>query len=228
MGMLNHQLKTKAEDVQLLWQMSHQLKTKAGDVQLLWQMSHLLKTKAGDVQLLGQMSHHHLEKIDYMIQWTDYPSTKYLKERRERDTHHHLLHAHIVHRDLKRQNLLLDESNNLKFSDFGLSALPEQLNNGLLHTACETPAYTAPEVVRRKGYDGTRADAWSYGVILFVFLAGSLSLNDSNLPNMYRKIYHREFNMPDWISKLTQNLIYRLLNLNPVTRMSIEEMMSDN
>ncbi|KAM7515663.1 hypothetical protein LguiA_005246 [Lonicera macranthoides] len=149
-------------------------------------------------------------------------------ERRERDTDHHLLHAHIVHRDLKPQNLLLDESNNLKVSDFGLSALPEQLNNGLLHTACGTPAYTAPEVVRRKGYDGTRADAWSCGVILFIFLAGSLPFNDSNLPNMYRKIYHLEFNMPDWISKLTQNLVYRLLNPNPVTRMSIEKMMSNN
>lgn len=106
--------------------------------------------------------------------------------------------------------------------------MPEQLNNGLLHTACGTPAYTAPEVVRRKGYDGAQADAWSCGVILFVFLAGSLPFDDSNLPNMYRKIYHREFNMPDWISKPARNLIYRLLDPNPVTRMSIEEMMSNN
>ncbi|KAM7485261.1 hypothetical protein LguiA_001270 [Lonicera macranthoides] len=134
----------------------------------------------------------------------------------------------IAHRDLKPQNLLLDESNNLKVSDFGLSALPEQLNNGLLHTACGTPAYTAPEVVRRKGYDGAQADAWSCGVILFVFLSGSLPFDDSNLPNMYRKIYLREFNMPDWISKSARNLIYRLLDPNPVTRMSIEEMMSNN
>ncbi|KAM7519638.1 hypothetical protein LguiB_018600 [Lonicera macranthoides] len=121
-----------------------------------------------------------------------------------------------------------NESNNLKVSNFGLSALPEQLNNGLLHMVCGTPAYTASKVVRRKGYDGTRADMWSCGVILFVFLVGSLLFNNSNLPNMYWKIYHREFNMPDWISKLTQNLIYRLLNPNPVTRMSIEEMMSNN
>ncbi|KAL4295923.1 hypothetical protein GQ457_12G001570 [Hibiscus cannabinus] len=42
-----------------------------------------------------------------------------------------------------------------------LVALPEQLSNGLLHTACGTPAFTAPKVVRRKGYDGSKADAWS-------------------------------------------------------------------
>ncbi|OMO54749.1 hypothetical protein CCACVL1_27627 [Corchorus capsularis] len=63
----------------------------------------------------------------------------------------------VAHRDLKPQNLLLDQNGNLKVSDFGLSALPEQLNNGLLHTACGTPAYTAPEVVRRKGLGFVRA-----------------------------------------------------------------------
>ncbi|GFZ03997.1 CBL-interacting protein kinase 5 [Actinidia rufa] len=52
----------------------------------------------------------------------------------------------VSHRDLKPENLLLDENGNLKVSDFGLSALPEQLrNDGLLHTQCGTPAYVAPE-----------------------------------------------------------------------------------
>ncbi|KAE8075918.1 hypothetical protein FH972_014599 [Carpinus fangiana] len=48
----------------------------------------------------------------------------------------------IAHHDVKPQNLLLDEDSNLKVSDFELSALPEQLKNGLVHTACGTPAYT--------------------------------------------------------------------------------------
>ncbi|PHT85763.1 CBL-interacting serine/threonine-protein kinase 7 [Capsicum annuum] len=132
----------------------------------------------------------------------------------------------VAHRDVKPQNLLLDKDGHLKISDFGLSALPEQLRNGLLHTACGTPAYTAPEVVYRKGYDGAKADAWSCGVILFVFLAGRLPFDDSNLPTMYKAIHRREFVFPDWVSKPARRIISRLLDPNPETRYGIEELMN--
>ncbi|KAL9319463.1 hypothetical protein ACSQ67_015980 [Phaseolus vulgaris] len=69
-------------------------------------------------------------------------------------------HRHgIAHRDLKPQNLLLDAAGDLKVSDFGLSAIPEHLGDDLLHTACGTPAFTAPEILRRVGYDGCKGDA---------------------------------------------------------------------
>lgn len=128
----------------------------------------------------------------------------------------------MAHRDVKPQNLLLDHNGNIKVSDFGLSALPEQLKNGLLHTACGTPAYTAPEVIGRKGYDGAKADAWSCGVMLFVFLAGFHPFDDSNLVAMYRKIYRRDFQFPAWISKPARWIISRLLDPNPETRMTIQ------
>ncbi|XVE65926.1 hypothetical protein DITRI_Ditri08aG0038900 [Diplodiscus trichospermus] len=131
----------------------------------------------------------------------------------------------VAHRDVKPQNLLLDQNGNLKVSDFGLSALPEQLNNGLLHTACGTPAYTAPEVVRRKGYDGSKADAWSCGVILFVLLAGYLPFDCSNLVAMYKKMHRREFQFPSWISKQGKAIIWQLLDPNPDTRMSMAKLM---
>ncbi|XP_030939521.1 CBL-interacting serine/threonine-protein kinase 6-like [Quercus lobata] len=54
------------------------------------------------------------------------------------------------HRDLKPENLLLDEEGNLKVTDFSL-------NDGLLCTMCDTPAYAAPEVIGKKGYDGAKA-----------------------------------------------------------------------
>ncbi|KAM0994880.1 hypothetical protein EV2_010668 [Malus domestica] len=92
-----------------------------------------------------------------------------------------------------------------------ISALPDQLRNGLLHTACGIPAYTAPEVVYRRSYDGSKADAWSCGVILFVLLAGRLPFDDSNLITMYKKVQRREYEIPAWISKPAGRIIYQLL-----------------
>ncbi|CAN4091823.1 unnamed protein product [Withania somnifera] len=131
----------------------------------------------------------------------------------------------VTHRDIKPQNILLDQNNNLKISDFGLSALPEQMKDGLLHTACGTPAYTAPEVAYRKGYDGEKADSWSCGVILFTFLSGFLPFDDSNISLMYGAIHRRVLQVPDWVSKPARSIIYKLLDPNPSTRLSIEQLM---
>ncbi|KAE9461400.1 hypothetical protein C3L33_06684, partial [Rhododendron williamsianum] len=87
------------------------------------------------------------------------------------------------------ENLLLDANGVLKVSDFGLSALPQQVReDGLLHTTCGTPNYVAPEVINNKGYDGAKADLWSCGVILFVLMAGYLPFEESNLMALYKKV----------------------------------------
>ncbi|KAK3227468.1 hypothetical protein Dsin_007330 [Dipteronia sinensis] len=132
----------------------------------------------------------------------------------------------VFHRDLKPENLLLDENGNLKVSDFGLSALAEcKHQDGLLHTTCGTPAYVAPEVINRKGYDGSKADIWSCGVILYVLLAGYLPFHDSNLMEMYRKIGKAEFKFPNWFSPEVKRLLTKILDPNPSTRISIAKIM---
>ncbi|KAF2321518.1 hypothetical protein P3X46_010775 [Hevea brasiliensis] len=128
----------------------------------------------------------------------------------------------VSHRDLKPENLLLDENGDLKVSDFGLSALPEQhWNDGLLHTQCGTPAYVAPEVLRKKGYDGAKADIWSCGVILFVLLAGYLPFQNANLMKMYVKIFKAEYEFPPWISPDARRLISKLLVVDPERRIAV-------
>ncbi|KAK9159253.1 hypothetical protein Scep_005827 [Stephania cephalantha] len=134
----------------------------------------------------------------------------------------------VYHRDLKPENLLLDENGNLKVSDFGLSALAEsKRQDGLLHTTCGTPAYVAPEVISRKGYDGAKADIWSCGVILFVLLAGYLPFHDSNLMEMYRKIGRGEFKCPCWFPPEVCRLLSKILDPNPNTRISIAKIMEN-
>ncbi|KAJ6715807.1 CBL-INTERACTING SERINE/THREONINE-PROTEIN KINASE 3 [Salix koriyanagi] len=146
----------------------------------------------------------------------------------------------VFHRDLKPENLLLNANGNLKVSDFGLSALSQQVrvttikssalsfqDDGLLHTACGTPNYVAPEVLNDRGYDGATADLWSCGVILFVLLAGYLPFDDSNLMNLYRKISAAEFTCPPWLSFGAMKLITRILDPNPMTRITISEILVD-
>lgn len=134
----------------------------------------------------------------------------------------------VFHRDLKPENLLLDAGGNLKVSDFGLSALSQQVqDDGLLHTACGTPNYVAPEVLDDSGYDGATADLWSCGVILFVLLAGYLPFDDSNLANLYKKISAAEFTCPPWMSFPAKKLITRILDPNPTTRITVSEILDD-
>ncbi|XP_010520185.1 PREDICTED: CBL-interacting serine/threonine-protein kinase 10 [Tarenaya hassleriana] len=128
----------------------------------------------------------------------------------------------VYHRDIKPENLLLDENENLKVSDFGLSALADcKRQDGLLHTTCGTPAYVAPEVISRKGYDGAKADIWSCGVVLFVLLAGYLPFHDSNLMEMYRKIGKAEFKCPSWFAPEVRRLLCKMLDPNSETRITI-------
>lgn len=135
----------------------------------------------------------------------------------------------VYHRDLKPENLLLDNNGNLKISDFGLSALPQQLReDGLLHTTCGTPNYVAPEVIIHKGYNGAQADLWSCGVILFVLMAGFLPFDDSNLMNLYRKIHKAEFRFPQWFPSEARKLITRILNPNPNLRITIPQILQDS
>uniref|UniRef100_A0A453SEG3 non-specific serine/threonine protein kinase n=1 Tax=Aegilops tauschii subsp. strangulata TaxID=200361 RepID=A0A453SEG3_AEGTS len=130
----------------------------------------------------------------------------------------------VYHRDLKPENLLLDSRGNLKVSDFGLSSLSQ---NGFLHTTCGTPNYVAPEVLSDGGYDGSAADVWSCGVILYVLMAGYLPFEENDLPTLYDKITAAHFSCPDWFSQGAKSLIQRILDPTPKTRMTIKEMKSD-
>ncbi|OIW14079.1 hypothetical protein TanjilG_11424 [Lupinus angustifolius] len=134
----------------------------------------------------------------------------------------------VYHRDIKPENLLVDENGNLKVSDFGLSAVSDQIRQDeLFHTFCGTPAYVAPEVLSRRGYDGAKVDIWSCGVVLFVLMAGYLPFNDKNIMAMYRRIYRGDFRCPRWFSPHLSKFLALLLVTNPEARIGIPEIMGN-
>ncbi len=78
----------------------------------------------------------------------------------------------IVHRDIKPENLLIDKNKRIKIVDFGLSNNYQK--NELLSTACGSPFYAAPEMVRGEKYSGIKIDIWSSGIVLYAMLCGFL------------------------------------------------------
>lgn len=135
----------------------------------------------------------------------------------------HRLHIH--HRDLKPENILLDRENaQVKLVDFGMAAL--QPEGKQLTTACGSPHYAAPEVIRSRPYDGAKADVWSCGVILYVMLTGTTPFNydhERNLAVMYHAISQADYYMPPELSFQAKDLLRRIFVTRPEKRISMDE-----
>jgi 5'-AMP-activated protein kinase catalytic alpha subunit len=84
-----------------------------------------------------------------------------------------------------------------------------------LKTACGSPCYAAPEMIKGELYLGLGADIWSSGVILFAMMCGYLPFDDKNTQKIYKKILNSEFEMPDFLSAHSKDLISRVLNPDP-------------
>jgi serine/threonine protein kinase len=84
----------------------------------------------------------------------------------------------VVHRDIKLENLLLDNEHNMKIIDFGLAAVFSQ--GSLLKVHCGSPSYAAPEIVSRQSYAGPPVDIWSLGVVTFAMVCGHLPFYSRN------------------------------------------------
>ena len=132
------------------------------------------------------------------------------------------LHTHQVsHRDLKPENILLDGDNNVKLADFGLSNI---MKDGIfLYSSCGSPNYAAPELISGKYYNGAAIDIWSCGVILYTLLTGSLPFNEKATAKLYQKIKDCVYRIPENVSDEAKDLIFRMLQKDPLNRISIAE-----
>ncbi|KAM8915304.1 MAP/microtubule affinity-regulating kinase 3a isoform 12-T14 [Spinachia spinachia] len=127
---------------------------------------------------------------------------------------------HIVHRDLKAENLLLDADMNIKIADFGFSN--EFTMGNKLDTFCGSPPYAAPELFQGKKYDGPEVDVWSLGVILYTLVSGSLPFDGQNLKELRERVLRGKYRIPFYMSTDCENLLKRFLVLNPSKRGTLE------
>lgn len=166
------------------------------------------------------------ELFDYIVQNGKFAEDKARKFFQQIICAVEYCHRHkIVHRDLKPENLLLDTNNNVKIADFGLSNI--MTDGNFLKTSCGSPNYAAPEVISGKLYAGPEVDVWSCGVILYVLLAGKLPFDDEYIPALFKKIAHGQYNPLTYISQGADRLIRKMLQVNPVHRITIQEIRQD-
>jgi cGMP-dependent protein kinase len=129
----------------------------------------------------------------------------------------HLHEKGIVYRDLKPENVMVDDQGYPKLIDFGTA----KLISGRTFTIVGTPHYMAPEVVLGKGY-GLPADIWSLGIMLYEFICGGVPFGEEEEDPfaIYDKILHETLRYPASLPKgnHTRMFIEALLNKNPAVR----------
>jgi len=130
----------------------------------------------------------------------------------------------ILHRDIKPENLLLDKDLNVKICDFGWAgrSIHERRT-----TFCGTYEYMAPELVQKKTYD-YRVDIWSLGVLLYELLHGHSPYKGRSLSEIALSLSQHRVTFSPSISVELRNLIQRILQFDPNSRPTIEEILSSS
>ncbi|KAL6115916.1 camkk1 [Pungitius sinensis] len=137
------------------------------------------------------------------------------------------LHYHkIIHRDIKPSNLLLGDDGHVKIADFGVSNEFEG-TDAVLSSTAGTPAFMAPEMMSEHGqrFSGKALDIWAMGVTLYCFVFGKCPFYDTYILSLHNKIKNKSVEFPEipLISEELKELIERMLDKNPETRINIPE-----
>ncbi|SCV71479.1 BQ2448_3067 [Microbotryum intermedium] len=137
----------------------------------------------------------------------------------------HLKILSIAHRDIKLENLFLFEDQwglpSLKLGDLGMSTFVA--SGTMLETSCGSPHYAAPEVIAGDQYDGSAADIWSSGVVLYGLIARTLPFNNDNIPTLLNLIKLGDYKMHNAIQGEARDLVQQMVMKDTSKRISVED-----
>lgn len=128
----------------------------------------------------------------------------------------------VIHRDLKPENILLDEQMRIKITDFGTAKILDTNENGETRDAANsfvgTAEYVSPELLTEKSACKS-SDLWALGCIIYQLLAGRPPFKGSNEYQTFQKIVKLEYSFPDGFPPKAEDLVKKLLVLNPNERL---------
>lgn len=128
---------------------------------------------------------------------------------------------HVIHRDLKLDNIVFDKYNNIRIADFGLSSKFDLCVSEFTDVV-GSPLYAAPEMVQRLPYT-IKLDIWCLGIILFTMMAGHYPFIASTSNDLAKKIVNSKQAYPSTFSSSLCSLLDHMLDKNPETRYSIDQ-----
>lgn len=135
----------------------------------------------------------------------------------------------IVHRDIKLENLLCVSKSwplRVKLADFGFASFSSSSRRPSLCSFVGTPYYLGPELLNKEGY-GPEVDLWACGVVLYIMLSGKFPFAGKSIRDYFEQVIHRQVWFPEleWgdVSSAAKDLVVKLLDKNPRTRLTAEE-----